>query len=148
MRIKIFKAMKIKLTLFLLISCLTSYAQSSKLVGEYHMKNDNSGMSQEYTLILKEDGTFLFNQYWKESPKRLYFKDQDGMQSTGNEKGKGKWIYKNNTVVFISDTESEIDQNYRLNFNNSKAKLENNSSLVFWKSELFWLENLKMKKKS
>lgn len=140
--------MKIKLTIFLIFSCLTSYAQSSKFVGEYFMENDKSGAFQKYTLILKEDGTFLFNQYWKESPKRLLFKDQDGIQSTGNQKGKGKWIYKNNTVVLSSEAKSDIDQDYRLNFNNSKAILENNSSLVFLKSELFWLENLTLKKKS
>ncbi len=139
--------MKIRLTFFILISCLTSCAQSSKYVGEYYVKKDNNGMSQQYILILKENGTFLFNQYWKQQSKQS-LKDYEGVQSTGNEKGKGGWIYKNKAILFLSDSKSDIDQNHRLNFNNSKAKLENNSSLVFLESELFWLENLKLEKKS
>ena len=137
--------MKINLTFLLIISILTCSAQSSKYVGEYYMKKDNNGMSQQYTLILNENGTFLFNQYWKQS--KRFLKNHDEVQSTGNEKGKGRWIYKDEAVLFLSDSKSDIEQNHRLNFNNSKAKLENNSDLVFLESGLFWLENLMLEKK-
>ncbi len=56
-------------------------------------------MYQQYILILKENGTFLFNQYWKQQTKQ-HWKDYEGIQSIGNEKGKGRWVYRNCTLPF------------------------------------------------
>lgn len=103
-------------------------------------------MLQLYTLILNENGTFLFEQYWKEKITNRWRNDGSG-ESNGNEKAKGRWVYDDDAILFLSDRETDIDQNYRLHFNNTKARLENNSSLIFFTSGLFWLENLTLEKR-
>ncbi len=119
--------------LLISFSSLTLCSQTKDYAGEYFHKIN--GIS--YHLTLNNDETFLFSQYWK------------GLGAdSGSEHGKGKWTYNNGIVRFFSDPELDIDQNHRLNFNNSAAKIEGKSYLVFFKSEIFWLGNLKMVKRT
>ena len=124
--------MKKILVLLLSLSFLTSLAQTEEYVGEYYRETTG----QKFHLKLNSDGTFLFSQYWK----------MGGPDSAGSEHGKGKWTFKNGVVHFFSEPDLDIDQNHRLNFNNSAAKIEDNSNLVLFKSEIFWLENLRIAK--
>tara|TARA_R110001583_G_scaffold6249_1_gene32192 strand:+ start:1930 stop:2313 length:384 start_codon:yes stop_codon:yes gene_type:complete len=120
--------------LLLSLSSLTACGQAEDYSGEFYYETGG----QKYHLILNSDGTFLFSQYWK---------GIGGLDSSGSEHGKGIWTYKNGTVQFIVEPESDIDQNHRLNFNNTVAKVEDKSHLIFYNSEIFWLENLTMKKR-
>ncbi len=127
--------MRIIFILLLSLPSLTSCAQTEEYSGEYYYETGG----QKYHLTLNSDGTFLFSQYWK---------GMGGLDSSGSEHGKGKWTYKNGIVRFFSEPELDIDQKHRLNFNNSAAKIESKSYLVFFQSEIFWLENLRMVKRT
>lgn len=138
--------MKIILAFCIIVFGFIAAAQSPEYVGEYYCKNDNTSMQQLYTLILKENGTFEFEQYWKEKIVNRWRSDGSG-ESNGYEKAKGSWVFKDGVILFRTNRETDIDQNYRLNFNDTKARLENKTSLVLFTSGIFWLENLMLEKK-
>ena len=48
-------------TVLLLITSLSSYPQSDKIVGEYFLELGNEKHQIEYRLNLNQDGTFTFN---------------------------------------------------------------------------------------
>ncbi len=66
---------------------------------------------------------------------------------SGSEHGKGIWTYENGAILFFNEPQLDINQEHRLNFNNTVANIKDKSYLVFSKSEMFWLENLKMEKR-
>jgi hypothetical protein len=102
-------------------------------VGEYYFEKT----SQKFYLNLKEDGTFLFSHYWNTA----------GLDAVGSEHAQGKWELKNNKIGFFSDPKKDIDQNHRLNFQNTQVVIDKNSTLTFVGSQIFWLNNLTLEKK-
>ncbi len=129
--------MRIIFILLLSLTLLTSCAQTEEYFGEYYY--ESGGV--KYYLTLNRDGTFLFSYYWTGSGKM-----SPSVVESGSEHGKGIWTYENGAILFFNEPKLDIDQEHRLNFNNTVADLIDNSLLVFSKSEMFWLENLKMEK--
>ncbi len=131
--------MKLRLLIFFLITSLISCSQTDKYVGEY-IFNQNSGIKQRYKLILNSNQTFEFEQHWA----------QIGMdnetQATGTERGKGTWIFKHKSIILSCNSETDITQDYRLDFDNTKVRILNDSIIRFTESKLFWVKNMEFKK--
>lgn len=130
--------------------CANLCAQSNDLVGEYYLKvgNDKEHLI-EYTLEVKEDGTFLFHAY--ENHKK-------GIPWERNKYGKGQWKLDGKIVSFFTNSETDLDEKYTLDFSNSRARFVTKSSrdktkkvvatrLQFFESEIFWIERLGISKK-
>lgn len=132
--------MKLRLLIFFLLTSLTSCSQTDKYVGEY-IFNNSSGIKQRYKLTLNSTGTFEFEQHW----------EQTGMngdiQAAGMEKGQGSWTYKNKSIILNCNKEKDITQDYRLDFNNTKVQVINDSIIRFTESKLFWVEKMELKKR-
>lgn len=130
-----------KLLFFLFtVSFFCSFSQS--IEGEYGFTKDNAHVSSQYFLSLNEDGTFVFKNYWKSISE---------VSSAGEEFGKGKWSYTDGVITFLSDPDSDINQDYRLNMNNTKAEITRTDhhgimeqSLKFVESKIFWLIGLEL----
>ena len=131
--------MRSRLLILLLFTSLTCCAQTDKYVGEYIKKS--SGIKQLYKLTLNSNGTLEFEQHWA----------QVGMsnetQDTGIEKGKGLWTFENKLIMLSCNNETDITQDYRLDFDDTEVRILNDSIVRFVKSKLFWVENMELKKK-
>ncbi len=105
--------MKTLLTIFILVSNFTLFAQADKVAGDYAL-TVGKGESNlfEYKLTLNSDGTFLFH---------YHSFIQTGVPPEANKYGKGKWAVANNVITFSSDKQKDFDEKYTLDFNNSKA---------------------------
>lgn len=123
--------------LLLSLSFLTSCAQKEDYSGTYYYES----AGQKYHLSLNSDGSFLFSHYWKGSEKM-----SPSVVEPGSEHGKGIWTYEKGDILFFNEPELDIDQEHRLNFNNTVADLKDSVQLIFIRSEIFWLENIKMEK--
>ncbi len=128
-----------------------SFSQSGNLVGEYYFQagTENEHLIQ-YSLTMNSDGTFLFHAY--ENHKK-------GIPWEKNQYGKGKWNLDGKVVSFFTDNEGDIDEKNTLDFSNSKARFISKPSrdksdrvietaLQFFKSNIFWIERLKILKRS
>ena len=97
-------------------------------------------------LDLKVDGTFTFHIYRKishKNPEENFYE-------------KGTWkVEKENVIYFYTDIESDIDEKYTLDFNNTKARYITKSPrdksdkivkthLRFYESETSWLKGYKL----
>lgn len=105
--------MKALFTLLFLISNITAFSQTDKVVGDYALtlgKEDSNLF--EYNLTLNEDGTFLFH---------YHSTILKGIPPETNKYGKGKWTVENNLIKFSSDKQKDFDEKYTLDFTNSKA---------------------------
>lgn len=122
-------------------------AQSQSLLGDYSLKYDTPQGIIEYDLTLNSDGTFVFS-YYDKIYKRLK------MERT--QKGKGTWKSEKNLVYFFTN-DSDVDDEFNLNFNNSKARFITKSSrdksdrviktaLLLYDSEIFWVKRLNLTK--
>ncbi|THV58337.1 hypothetical protein EZV76_12785 [Flagellimonas alvinocaridis] len=133
--------MKIRFLLFFLAISLTSCSQSNQYVGEYVSNNNSSGIKQRYRLTLNLNGTFEFEQYWA----------QIGMnsetQATGIEKGKGTWTIKSKLIMLSCNSMTDITQDYRLDFDDTKVSILNDSIVRFVDSKMFWVVNMELKKR-
>lgn len=93
-------------------------------------------------MTLNLNGTFEFEQHWA----------QIGMnnetQATGIEKGKGMWIIKNKLIILSCNSKTDITQDYRLDFDDTKVSILNDSIVRFTESKLFWVENMDLKKEN
>ena len=141
--------MKTIVTFLILVSSLTSFAQTDKVSGDYKLAietKDNNTL--EYELTLSQDGTFSFH---------YYSKLIHGTPPEVNKYGKGRWTVENNVISFFTEKEKELDEKYTLDFTNSKARFVAKSSrdktdrivdtkLIFLKSEIFWMEKIEMSK--
>jgi len=141
--------MKVIVTILLLVSSLTSFSQSDKVVGDYKLAiktTDNNVF--EYQLTLSQDGTFSFH-YYSKVMHRTPFEE--------NKYGKGKWTLGNNVISFFTVKEKDLDEKHTLDFTNSKARFITKSprdktdhivdtKLIFLKSEIFWMERIEMLK--
>ena len=128
--------------LFLTLSVSLS-AQTKKYPGTYIATHDiNSEGIIKYTLLLKPDGTFTFHNYRKISVKN----------PEENSYGQGTWkVEKENVLYFYTDTNSDIDDKYTLDFTNTKARYYTKSprnkttkivktKLKFYESDISWVK--------
>jgi hypothetical protein len=141
--------MKIIFTILILVSSLTSFSQTDKVIGDYKRKvetKDNDVL--EYQLTLSQDGTFFFH---------YYSKLIHGTPPEVNKYGKGKWTVENNVIAFFTEKGKDLDEKHTLDFTNSKARFITKSTsdktdrivatkLTFLKSEIFWMEKIEMPK--
>lgn len=139
--------MRTIVTFLILVSSLTSFAQTDKVSGDYKLAietKDNNTL--EYELTLSQDGTFTFH---------YYSNIKNGIPPEANKYGKGKWAIENNVISFFSDKQKDIDEKNTLNFTNSKARFITKSSrnktnqiiktrLQFLKSDIFWMKKIEL----
>ncbi len=102
-------------------------------------------MNQHYQLTLNSDGTFEFEQFWEQKTRKFGISNE--IESTGIEKGRGTWTLKNESIILSCNSETDMTQDYRLDFDNTKARILNDSSIRFVESKLFWAENMDLKKR-
>lgn len=114
---------------------LSTYSQSEKYSGNYENKTElEDGIVIDYELTLNSDGTFIFHFY------------QDQICYTDDDKAKGKWTTENEIIIFQVNKEIDINETHKLDFNKTKAKVEN-GILEFYDSGIFWINKVKLKKK-
>jgi len=139
--------MKVIFTILILVSSLTSFSQTDKVIGDYKRVIESiENNIFEYELTLSQDGTFLFH---------YYSNIKQGIPPEVNEYGKGKWTLENNVISFFSDKQKDIDNKNTLDFTNSKARFIIKSPrnktdeiiktrIQFLKSEIFWMEKIEI----
>jgi len=139
--------MKVIFTILILVSSLTSFSQTDKVIGDYKRVIESiENNILEYELTLSQDGTFLFH---------YYSNIKQGIPPEVNKYGKGKWTIENNVISFFSDKQKDIDNKNTLDFTNSKARFIIKSPrnktdeiiktrIQFLKSEIFWMEKIEI----
>nr|WP_315145080.1 hypothetical protein [uncultured Flavobacterium sp.] len=139
--------MKVIFTILILVSSLTSFSQTDKVIGDYKRVIESiENNIFEYELTLSQDGTFLFH---------YYSNIKQGIPPEVNKYGKGKWTIENNVISFFSDKQKDIDNTNTLDFTNSKARFIIKSPrnktdeiiktrIQFLKSEIFWMEKIEI----
>ncbi len=137
--------MKLRMTILLLICNWTLFSQSDNLVGDYYLQAGNKEKHLiEYKLTLNHDGTFFFHSYRDH---------KNGIPWEENKYGKGNWSADGKVVSFFTDKEKDLDEKHTLDFSNSKARFVTKPSrdktdrviktrLLFFESEIFWIEGL------
>jgi len=134
---------------FILLTILTTSAQTEKLIGEYQLSSSykiNDDVLTR-TLNINNDNTFSFHEY----------QNSKGMLSPKNRYGKGTWTSKENYIYFHTQ-ESDFNNKYTINFNNSKAVYKSKHPrdksnriiipyLLFIKTDISWMERTKLDKK-
>jgi hypothetical protein len=137
---------KLFLLLFLTIGFSLS-AQTENYSGTYilHLEGKD-GNILDYKLQLNQDNTFMFVSFQK-------LLDTRGEHDKYNY-GKGTWKVENKIIKFTTE-KTDLDEKHTLNFSGSTARLIKKSprdtsekvvptSLQFYKSEIFWIANLKL----
>lgn len=139
--------MKVIFTILILVSSLTSFSQTDKVIGDYKRVIESiENNIFEYELTLSQDGTFLFH---------YYSNIKQGIPPEVNKYGKGKWTIENNVISFFSDKQKDINNKNTLDFTNSKARFIIKSPrnktdeiiktrIQFLKSEIFWMEKIEI----
>lgn len=123
--------------------------QNNEYVGtyEYYFNNAKEDLIQ-YELQLNVDQIFTFH---------FYRNIVCSICKEENSYGKGTWKVENKIVYFTTDT-TDLDEKNTLNFTGTTARLIQKSprdqsvkevptALQFYKSKIFWIENLKILKK-
>jgi hypothetical protein len=137
-----------KLFLLLLLTIGFSLsAQTENYAGTYilHLEGKD-GNILDYKLQLNQDNTFMFVSFQK-------LLDTRGEHDKYNY-GKGTWKVENKIIKFTTE-KTDLDEKHTLNFSGSTARLIKKSprdttekvvptSLQFYKSEIFWIANLKL----
>jgi hypothetical protein len=137
-----------KLFLLLILSIGFSLsAQTENYAGTYilHLEGKD-GNILDYKLQLNQDNTFMFVSFQK-------LLDTRGEHDKYNY-GKGTWKVENKIIKFTTE-KTDLDEKHTLNFSGSTARLIKKSprdtsekvvptSLQFYKSEIFWIANLKL----
>ena len=137
-----------KLFLLLIITIGFSLsAQTENYAGTYVLHIDGKdGSILDYTLHLNTDNTFQFTSFQK----LLDTRGEHDKYSYG----KGTWKVENKIIKFTTE-KMDLDEKHTLNFSGSTARLIKKSprdtsekvvptSLQFYKSEIFWIANLKL----
>ena len=122
-------------------------AQTENYAGTYilHLEGKD-GNILDYKLQLNQDNTFIFVSFQK-------LLDTRGEHDKYNY-GKGTWKVENKIIKFTTE-KTDLDEKHTLNFSGSTARLIKKSprdtsekvvptSLQFYKSEIFWIANLKL----
>ena len=136
--------------LFLLLVLTIGFslsAQTENYAGTYilHLEGKD-GNILDYKLQLNQDNTFMFVSFQK-------LLDTRGEHDKYNY-GKGTWKLENKIIKFTTE-KTDLDEKHTLNFSGSTARLIKKSprdtsekvvptSLKFYKSEIFWIANLKL----
>ena len=136
--------------LFLLLILTIGFslsAQTENYSGTYilHLEGKD-GNILDYKLQLNQDNTFMFVSFQK-------LLDTRGEHDKYNY-GKGTWKVENKIIKFTTE-KTDLDEKHTLNFSGSTARLIKKSprdtsekivptSLQFYKSEIFWIANLKL----
>ena len=136
--------------LFLLLILTIGFslsAQTENYAGTYilHLEGKD-GNILDYKLQLNQDNTFIFVSFQK-------LLDTRGEHYKYNY-GKGTWKVENKIIKFTTE-KTDLDEKHTLNFSGSTARLIKKSprdtsekvvstSLQFYKSEIFWIANLKL----
>lgn len=136
--------------LFLLLVLTIGFslsAQTENYAGTYilHLEGKD-GNILDYKLQLNQDNTFMFVSFQK-------LLDTRGEHDKYNY-GKGNWKVENKIIKFTTE-KTDLDEKHTLNFSGSTARLVKKSprdttekvvptSLQFYKSEIFWIANLKL----
>ena len=141
--------MKNLILLFFLLISLNTFSQSEKFIGEYQLSSSYSINDDVLTrtLNINSDNTFSFHQH----------QNSKGLLSKKNKYGKGTWTSKEN-YIYLHTQESDFTDNYTINLNNSKAVFKNKHPrdksnkiivplLLFIKTDIFWMERVKLDKK-
>ena len=133
-------------TLFLLLFVTLNFggnAQTEAYAGIYTFYvKALKGEIIDYQLQLNYDNTFLFKSYINNNTNEYY------------KNGKGTWKVENKIIKFTTE-KTDLDEKHTLNFSGSTARLIKKSprdtsekvvptSLQFYKSEIFWIANLKL----
>jgi hypothetical protein len=137
---------KLFLLLLLTIGFRVS-AQTENYAGTYILHLDGKdGSILDYTLHLNTDNTFQFTSFQK----LIDIRGEDDKYNYG----KGTWRVENKIIKFTTEA-SDLDEKHTMNFSGSTARLIKKSprdtskkvvptSLQFYKSEIFWIANLKL----
>lgn len=136
--------------LFLLLILTIGFslsAQTENYAGTYilHLEGKD-GNILDYKLQLNQDNTFMFVSFQK----LLDTRGEHDKYSYG----KGTWKVENKIIKFTTE-KMDLDEKHTLNFSGSTARLIKKSprdtsekvvptSLQFYKSEIFWIANLKL----
>jgi hypothetical protein len=127
--------------------CLNLSAQTEDYTGTYVLHIDGKdGSILDYTLHLNTDNTFQFTSFQK-------LIDIRGEHYKYNY-GKGNWKVENKIIKFTTEA-TDLDEKHTMNFSGSTARLIKKSprdtsekvvptSIQFYKSEIFWIANLKL----
>ena len=122
-------------------------AQTEDYTGTYVLHLDGKdGSILDYKLLLNTDNTFQFTSFQK-------LIDIRGEHNKYNY-GKGTWKVENKIIKFTTEA-TDLDEKHTMNFSGSTARLIKKSprdtsekvvptSLQFYKSEIFWIANLKL----
>lgn len=140
--------MKILISFLSIFFHLSIIAQTDSVVGTYEMRLESNNALIIDTLILNNDGTFVFHEYDKHD---------GGIPPERNTYGKGNWTLDKNIISFNVE-EYDIDEKHTINFNNSQARFITKSprdksdrvtptSLKFFKSDIFWIPKRNLIKK-
>jgi hypothetical protein len=136
--------------LFLLLLLTLSFnlsAQTEDYTGTYIIYIEGKdGNILDYKLHLNQDNTFMFVSYQK-------LIDIRGEQNKYNY-GKGTWKVENKIIKFTTEA-TDLDEKHTMDFSGSTARLIKKSprdtsdkivptALQFYKSEIFWISNLKL----
>ncbi|HRE78092.1 MAG TPA: lipocalin family protein [Flavobacterium sp.] len=138
-----------KKILFLLIACISFSlsAQNEENAGTYFLFNETvKGEILDYKLDLNSDGTFQFTSYRKDISKNEY-----------HHHSKGTWTVSNKVIHFTTEN-IDLEDKKALDFTGTTARVFKKSPrnksdevkptfLQFYKSKIFWIENLKISKK-
>lgn len=139
--------MKQLLLLLIASFSLSLSAQNEENAGTYFLFNETvKGEILDYKLELSNNGTFQFTSYRKDISKNEY-----------HHHSKGTWTVSNKVIHFTSEN-SALEDKKSLNFSGTTARVfkkspRNKSAevkptfLQFYKSKVFWIENLKILKK-
>lgn len=144
--IKTFNMKQLLLLLLITLSFNLS-AQTEDYDGTYVLHIDGKdGNILDYNLRLNSDNTFQFTSFQK-------LIDIRGEQNKYNY-GKGTWKVENKIIKFTTQA-TDLDEKHTMNFSGSTARLIKKSprdtsdkivptALQFYKSEIFWISNLKL----
>jgi len=140
-----------RLVIFLIFQIIvlsnSIYGQSQDIVGTYQLEWHGSNGDLKRTLILNADGSFEFHNYENH---------EGGIPKHKSSHAKGTWK-KDKKVVSFSTTPNDLDENHTLDFKNTKARFITKSprdksnrdiktALLFYESEIFWIEGMKLEK--
>ncbi|WP_299677942.1 hypothetical protein [uncultured Dokdonia sp.] len=138
--------MKSIITLLLFTSTILPSTQTTTYSGEYTKKTKTKkGEILEWTLSLRDDGTFLYH----------FYRDLNCHQCVEEHfYGKGTWTASKKVIIF-NTRETDIDINHTINLNKSKARvyiksLKNKSkkdhtpSIRFYTSETSSIKGLQL----
>lgn len=104
--------MKLLFFIFGFFICGHAFAQSGVYVKEPKLSD---GTKVKWTLTLDEDGTFLYH----------FFRDISAVSKLNTEEnyyGKGTWIAEGKIVTLFSNETDNLEGQYTVNLNNSKAR--------------------------